>query len=165
MAIEWMRMVRIQKQNIERLIINATFYAIVASDSAESSSLLSCLSSAQLAVVLPLVLRHLSFLSRHRLPPSGASTCPPLVMPPPLILSLFFSGAVASCLPWLVVVSPLVMPLPSVHLCLCLSLHHCHSLRPSHAIAYQHIVHKRNKNLADELINNTQGICMTRTAI
>ncbi len=41
-------------------------------------------------------------------------------------------------------------------------------------VPYQHIVHKRNKkgsyckffgSLADKLINNTQGTCMTRTAI
>jgi hypothetical protein len=39
-------MVRVQRQNIERLNINAKFNAILTSDSAKSPSLLSCLSSA-----------------------------------------------------------------------------------------------------------------------
>jgi hypothetical protein len=82
----------------------------------------SCLP--QLVVLLPLVLCHL--------PPGGASICPPLGTPPPLVVPLFFSGALTSCLPWLFVVSPLVMPPPPVHLCLCLSLYHRLSLRPSH---------------------------------
>ncbi len=87
-----------------------------------------------LAFKLPLVLRRLSFLSRHHLLSSGASTCPPLVTPLPLVLPLFFSGAVASCLPRLFVVSPLVTLLPSLYLRLRLSLH-CHlSLQLSHAI-------------------------------
>ncbi len=68
---------------------------------------------AWLAVVLPLVLYRLSFSSRHRPPSGGTSTCPPLVTPPHLILPLFFSGVVASCLPWLFVVSPLVMHPPA----------------------------------------------------
>jgi hypothetical protein len=58
----------------------------------------SCLP--QLAVVLPLVLRCLSFLSCHRLPSNGISTYPPLAMPPPLpVPPLFF-----------LVQSPLVCP-------------------------------------------------------
>ncbi len=104
----------------------------------------SCLP--RLAVVLPLVLCHLSFLLHHCLPSSSAPACPPLAVPLPLILPLFFSGAVASCLPRLVVVSPLITPPSSIRLNLCLSLHHHLSLCPSHAIAYQHIVHKCNKN-------------------
>jgi hypothetical protein len=139
----------------------------------------SCLP--HLAVVLPHVLRCLSFLSRHCLLPSGTSICPPLVALLPLFLPLIFAGVIASCLPWLVVVSPLITPLPSVCMRLCLSSHRRLSLCPSHAIcsagcpvAYQYIVHKHNKkeryckffgSLADELINNTQGLCMTRTAI
>ncbi len=47
----------------------------------------------QLIVVLPLVLRCLSFLSCHYLPFGGASTCPLLVTPPSLIVSLFFSAS------------------------------------------------------------------------
>jgi hypothetical protein len=142
----------------------------------------SCLP--QLAVMLPLVLHPLSLLSCHRLLSSAAFPCPPLATWLPLVLPLFFSGAVASCLTWMVVVSPLVTLLPSIHLCLCLSLHRHLSLCPSHAIcpagcvAYQHIlVHKRNKkrcyheffgSLVDELINNTQGkkgIHMMTTAV
>ncbi len=45
-AMEWMRMMRVKKLKMERLNINATFYAIIASDSAKSPSLLSCLLSA-----------------------------------------------------------------------------------------------------------------------
>jgi hypothetical protein len=75
----------------------------------------SCLP--RLAVVLPLVLCRLSFSSRHRLPSGGASTRPPLVVP------LFFSGAIASRPPPLFVMSPLVTPLPPIRQCLCLSYH------------------------------------------
>jgi hypothetical protein len=118
------------------------------------------------------------------LPPNPScctSTCPPLVLSLPLVLPLSFSGVVASHLPQLVVLSPLVTPPPSVHLRLCLSLHRRLSSHPSHAIClagycvpYQHIVHKHKKkgsycksndSLMDKLINNTQVICMTRTAI
>ena len=42
---------------------------------------------------------HLSFLSCLRLPSGGASTSPPLVASPPLIVPLFFSSALASCSP------------------------------------------------------------------
>jgi hypothetical protein len=81
----------------------------------------SCLP--QLVVVLPLVLCHL---------PSGVtSICPPLIKPLPLIMPLFFSGALTSHLPWLFGVSCLVMPPPLVRLCLHLSLHCCLLLRPS----------------------------------
>ncbi len=72
--------------------------------------------------MLPLVLHCLSTLSRHRLPSGGTSPCPLLAMPLPLSVPLCFSGALASHLPWLFVVSPLVMPLPPICLCLCLSL-------------------------------------------
>ncbi len=77
----------------------------------------------RLVVMLPLVLRRLSLLSRHCLLSGGASTCPLLVVPPPLIMPLFFSSALASCPPRLFVVSLLVLPLPPVCLHLCLSLH------------------------------------------
>jgi hypothetical protein len=90
----------------------------------------SCLP--RLVVVLPLVLHHLCFLSRHCLPSGSASTCPLLVALPPLIVPLFFSGMLASCPPWLCVVSSLVTLLPSVCLRLHLSLHHRLSSRPSH---------------------------------
>jgi hypothetical protein len=84
-----------------------------------------------LAVMLPLVLRCLSFLSLYRLLSSGASTCPPLVVLSPLVLPLFFSGVVATCLPRLAVMSPLVMPPPSIRLHLHLSSHcHCTPLMP-----------------------------------
>jgi hypothetical protein len=82
----------------------------------------------RLVVVLPLVLRCLSFSSCHRLPSGGAYTCPHLVAPPPLLVSLFFSGVVASRPPRLFFVSPLLTPLPTICLRLCLSLHHCLSL-------------------------------------
>ncbi len=96
-------------------------------------SCVSCLPL--LAVVLPLVLHHLSFLSRHRLPSGGTSTCPPLVTLLPLVLPLLFSGMVSSCLHRLFVASPLVTLLPPpIRLRLRLSLHRRLSLRPSHAI-------------------------------
>jgi hypothetical protein len=85
-----------------------------------------------LVVVLPLVLHHLSFLSRYRLPSGGASTCPLLVPLPPLIVPLIFSGVVASRLPRLFVVSPLFTLLLPVCLRLCLSLHRHLSLHFSH---------------------------------
>jgi hypothetical protein len=75
------------------------------------------------------------------------------------------------------------MPLPSIRLRLSLSFLivppplivplSCHLMAGSHII-YQHIVHNCNKkgsyseffgSLADELINNTQGIHMTKTAL
>ncbi len=75
--------------------------------------------------MLPLVLCRLLY--------SGASISPPLVAPPHLVMPYFlFSSALASCLPRLLIVSPLVTPQPPVHLCLHLSLHRRHSLRPSH---------------------------------
>ncbi len=85
----------------------------------------------QLVFVLPLVLCHLSFLSRHRLPSSGASIYPPIVVLPPLVMPFFFSGAHASHPPQLFVVSPHIMPPPPDRLYLCLSLNHHLSLRPS----------------------------------
>jgi hypothetical protein len=45
MAMDWRRLVRVKKQKIERLNINATIYAIITSDSAKSTSSLSCLLS------------------------------------------------------------------------------------------------------------------------
>ncbi len=99
----------------------------------------SCLP--RLVVVLPLVLRRLSFSSCHHLLSGGASTCPFLVAPPPLVMPLFFSGVLASHPPRLFVVSPLIMPPPPVHLRLRLSLHCCLSLGPSHVsyLASYHI--------------------------
>ncbi len=81
----------------------------------------SCLP--QLVVVLRLVLR--------RLTSGGGSICPPLIAPLHLVMPLFFSGVLASCLPWLFVMSPLVTPPPTVGLCLHLSLHRRLSLHPS----------------------------------
>jgi hypothetical protein len=95
-----------------------------------SCSHASCLP--QLVVVLPLVLRRLGFSSPHRLLSGGASICPPLILPPPLVVPLFFSGALASRPPRQFVVFPLVTPLPPVSLRLCLSSHCCLSLCPSH---------------------------------
>jgi hypothetical protein len=86
----------------------------------------------QLVVVLSLVLRRLSFSSHHRLPSGGTSTCPLLVTLLPLVAPLFFSCALASCLPRLFVVSPLATLPPPVCLHLRLSLHHHLSLCPSH---------------------------------
>ncbi len=82
---------------------------------------------------MPLILRCLIFLSCHRLPSGGASTCPPLVVLQLPIVPLFFSCAVVSCLPRLFVMSPLIMPPPPVCLRLHLSLHHRLSLHPSRA--------------------------------
>jgi hypothetical protein len=65
------------------------------------------------------------------LPSSGASTCPLLIAPPPLVVPLFFSGAHASRPPRVFVMSPLVMPPPPICLHLCLSLHLHLSLCPS----------------------------------
>jgi hypothetical protein len=85
----------------------------------------------QLVVVLPLFLCRLSFLSCHCLPFGGASISPYLIVPPPLVVPLFFSGALASHPPWLFRVSPLVMPPSPIYLRLRLSSH-CHlSLHPS----------------------------------
>ncbi len=100
--------------------------------SAESPSLshASCLPRL-VVVLLPLVLHRLCFLSCHSLPFGGASTCLLLVMPPPLVVPLFFSGALPSCPPQLLVMSPLVMPPPLVRLHLSFSLHHCFSSCPS----------------------------------
>jgi hypothetical protein len=67
----------------------------------------------RLVVMLPFVLHHLRFLSCHCLPSGGASTCPLLVVSLPLVVPLFFSGAVTSRPPQLFVVSPLVTPTAS----------------------------------------------------
>jgi hypothetical protein len=57
----------------------------------------------------------------HTVPPTL-----PLNAPLPLAMPIFFSG-------WLLIfVLPIVTPLPPVHLCLHLLLHHCLSLRPPH---------------------------------
>ncbi len=87
----------------------------------------------KLVVLLPLVLRYLTFLSCHCLLSSGASTCPPLIALLPLVVPLFFSGAVASHPPRLFFMSPLVTLPPPVCLHLCFSLHHRLSSHPSHA--------------------------------
>ncbi len=72
-------------------------------------------------------------LASHCLPSSGASTHPPLVAPPPLVMPLFFSagGLPLAPLVRLVVALLLFTPLrPSVHLCLRLSLPRRLSLCP-----------------------------------
>jgi hypothetical protein len=131
-AMEWMRMVRVQKQQIERLNINATFYAIIASDSAKTPSSLSCLSSAPVSCCVASCppLPQLLVAPPPPVQQHVHSTCLPLIVLLPLVLPLFFSGVVTSCLPRLVVVSPLVMLPSSVHLRLCLLLHHHLSCAP-----------------------------------
>jgi hypothetical protein len=84
----------------------------------------------RLGVMLPLVLRRVSFSSSHHLPFGGTFTCPPLIVLPPLFVPLFFSCAVASHPPQLFVVSPLVMPPLPICQRLHLSLHRCFSLHP-----------------------------------
>jgi hypothetical protein len=91
----------------------------------------SCLT--WLVAMLPLVLGCLSFLPRHCLLFGGASTYPPLFVPLPLVVPLFFSGALTSHLPRLFVVSPLITLPPPVCLHLCFSLHCRLSFCPSHA--------------------------------
>ncbi len=109
----------------------------------------SCLTL--LVAVFPLVLCCLSFLTCHCLPSGGTSTCPLLVAPPPLVVLLFFSGALASCPPRLFVLSSLITPLPPVRLRLHLSLHHCRAplvslvqlVVPSPLITLMPPVHRR----------------------
>ena len=115
MAIEWMRMVRVKKKyrKITYLLLNFTPLLHPTLPSLHPCSHASCLP--QLVAVLPLVL--------HCLPLKGTSSCPPLIAPPPLVVPLFFSGALASCPSPLFVMSPLVMPPPPVCLCLQLPLH------------------------------------------
>jgi hypothetical protein len=111
-----------------------------------------------LVVLLPLVLCPLSFSSRHRLLFGGASTCSHLVMPPPLVVPLYFSGVLASrplqlqstcastshctaashhaplvSLIRLVVALPLIMPMPPIRRHFRLLSRHCLWLQPSHA--------------------------------
>ncbi len=169
------------KTKHRKININATFYAIVASDSAESMSLLSCLSSAlvgyrvasclpppQLLVASsPPVQRHLHLSTSCCTATSHLALlllwCSCLLFAPS---GCYFTSCHAAA---------------SIHLRLCLSLHHRLSLHPSHAtclsgccITNQHIVHKHNKkgsyckffgSLTEELIDNTQGICMMKNFI
>ncbi len=61
----------------------------------------------RLVVGLPLVLRHLSILSRLA---SNPAVPPPLAAPPPHVVPLFIAGAVVYLPPWLFVMSPFVTP-------------------------------------------------------
>jgi hypothetical protein len=91
----------------------------------------SCLP--QLVVMLPVILRCLSFLSRNCLLSGGASTCPPLVAPPPLFIAPLLLWC--TCLLSALAIGPVTSPQlpPPICLHLRLSLHHCLSSCPSHA--------------------------------
>ncbi len=112
---------KIKYRKITYLLLNFTQLLPLTLPSLRPCFHASCLP--WLVVVLSLVL--------CRLPSGGATIFPPLIAPPPLVMPLFFSGALPSCLPWLFVMSPLINLPPPIRLRLHLSLHRGLSLRPS----------------------------------